>query len=142
MVTSGNTTTKNFSLLGQSAISYAYDALGRLIGVTDSLGDTATYQYDAVGNLLSIGRYSSAQISIIGFAPTHGTAGSQVTIYGTAFSPTPSSNTVTFNGTSATVTSASTTQLVVTVPAGASTGAIGVTAPSGSTTSSSVYSIP
>lgn len=141
-VTVGNTTTKNFSLLGQSAISYAYDSLGRLIGVTDSLGDTATYTYDAVGNITAIGRYSSSSVSVIGFAPSHAAAGAQVTIYGTAFSATPSSNTVSFNGTSATVMSASTTQLTVTVPVGASSGTIAVTSPSGSATSANVFSIP
>ena len=52
----------------QSAIQYVYDDLGRLIGVVDPGGDTATYQYDAVGNILSTGRHSSTQVSIISFS--------------------------------------------------------------------------
>ncbi len=50
-VSSGSATTVNFSLSGQSVITYSYDELGRLVGVVDSLGDAAGYSYDAVGNL-------------------------------------------------------------------------------------------
>ena len=113
-------------------ITYIYDRLGRLIGVVDPAGDTAVYHYDAVGNLTSISRQSSALVSVIDFNPASGPVGTAVTIYGTGFSPTASENTVTFNGTAASVSSASPTQLVVSVPAGATTGSIGVTAPAGS----------
>ena len=53
-VTTGNASTSDFSLAGQSIISYTYDSLGRLIGVADSLGGAATYTYDAAGNLILI----------------------------------------------------------------------------------------
>lgn len=102
-VSAGNTTTANFSLPAQSVISYAYDSLGRLVGVSDSQGGAATYAYDSVGNLLSIVTNPSSQVSIMGFVPTSGTAGTIVTISGTAFSATPSQNTVLFNGTAATI---------------------------------------
>jgi YD repeat-containing protein len=122
-------------------IVYVYDRLGRLIAVVDPASDTAVYHYDAVGNLTSISRQSSALVSVIDFNPGSGPVGSTVTIYGTGFSATPSSNTVTFNGAAATVSSASPTQLVVTVPAGATTGAIAVTAPAGSATSSTAFTV-
>jgi YD repeat-containing protein len=122
-------------------ITYIYDRIGRLIGVVDPAGDTAVYHYDAVGNLTSIARQSSALVSVIDFNPAGGPVGTSVTIFGTGFSPTPSENTVTFNGTAAAVSSASPTQLVVTVPAGATTGSIGVTAPAGSASSSAPFTV-
>src|SRR5581483_6408757 len=64
-----------------------------------------------------------------------------VTLVGTGYSATASQNTVTFNGTAATVTSATTTQLVVTVPTGATTGPIAVTTPNGSATSSTPFTV-
>ena len=140
-VSSGGSTPANFSLATQSVISYTYDARGRLVGVSDGLGNTATYQYDAVGNLLSIGRNSSSQTSILAFSPTSGPVGTTVTISGTAFSTDSSQDSVSFNGTAATVTSASSTQLVVTVPSGATTGTISVTAPSGTATSSQTFTV-
>src|SRR5262245_57239545 len=120
----------------QSAIQYVYDALGRLIAVIDTNGDTAVYHYDAVGNLLSIDRHASSQVSIVSFTPGSGPIGATVTIFGTGFSATASQDTVRFNGTTATISTASTTTLVVTVPGGATTGTISVTAPAGSATSS------
>ena len=122
-------------------ITYIYDRLGRLVGVADPGGDTAVYFYDAVGNLTSISRQSSASVSVIDITPASGPVSTAVTIFGTGFSPTPSENTVTFNGTAAIVSSASPTQLVVPVPAGATTGPIGVTAPGGSASSSTPFTV-
>jgi len=122
-------------------ISYVYDDLGRLVAVTDPNADTATYSYDAVGNVVSISRYNSSQLSIIYFTPSSGTVGTTVTIFGTAFSPTPSQNTVQFNGTTASITSATSTQLVVTVPSGSSTGPIKVITSAGSVTSTKSFSV-
>jgi Concanavalin A-like lectin/glucanases superfamily/IPT/TIG domain len=65
--------------------------------------------------------------TIISFSPTSGQVSSTVTITGTNFSTTATENTVKFNNTTATVTSASSTQLEVSVPAGATTGKISVT---------------
>lgn len=141
-ITAGVTTTVNLSLNSTpsgNTIAYVYDELGRLVGVTDPAGETATYKYDAVGNLLSVTRQGSTQVSIVEFTPNSGVSGTAVTISGTGFSTTPSQNTVKFNGVTAAVTSATATQLVATVPAGASTGTISVTSPSGSATSSSSF---
>jgi YD repeat-containing protein len=127
--------------LAQGGVQYVYDDLGRLVGVIDGNGDSATYRYDAVGNLLAIERHSASVVSIISFSPGHGAIGATVTIAGTGFSPTPGLNTVTFNGTSAAVSSATANQLVVTVPSGATTGTISVTAPAGSATSADPFAI-
>ncbi|HZE71919.1 MAG TPA: IPT/TIG domain-containing protein [Pyrinomonadaceae bacterium] len=124
-----------------SDITYVYDELGRLVAVIDSAGETAVYTYDAVGNLLSISRFNSSVVSIIHFSPNKGPVGTPVTIYGTSFSTTASQNTVTFNGVAATVTSASATQIVTSVPAGAATGPISVTSPTGSATSTNPFTI-
>jgi YD repeat-containing protein len=140
-VTVGNTTTANFALPGQSTITYTYDELGRLIGTQDSQSDAVTYQYDPVGNLLSISRNQSSQVSIMGFIPKSGPLGTTVTISGTAFSSTPSQDSVSFNGTQATVTSATSTQLVATVPSGATTGTISVTSPSGTASSTTSFTV-
>lgn len=127
-VGSGGTVTQNFALQGPGStpITYSYDNLGRLIGVTDQSGDTATYNYDAVGNITSIGRRSSSQVSLISIAPPSAHVGDTVTLTGTGFSSTPSQNTVQFTGGTAVASSSSATQVVATVPAGASTGAVAV----------------
>jgi YD repeat-containing protein len=142
-VTSGNTTTQNFSLtaVGSQPISYVYDQLGRLTAAIDQAGNVAGYSYDAVGNILSISRGSAQQLSVITFSPNSGPVGTSVTIYGTAFNTTPSQNTVKFNGTTATVTSATVTSLVVSVPSGATTGTVSVTTSAGTATSTASFTV-
>jgi YD repeat-containing protein len=127
--------------VAQNPITSEYDAAGRLVGVIDSTGNAAAYQYDATGNILSIKRYTSSQISLLTFAPISGAVSSTVTISGSGFSATPGQNTVKFNGTVATVTSATTTQLVASVPSGASTGTISVTSALGTATSSGPFTV-
>lgn len=68
---------------------------------------------------------------VSGFTPAKGVAGSQVTITGSRFSATAAGNVVRFNGVTASVVSATTSQLVVTVPSGATTGPISVTTSGG-----------
>jgi YD repeat-containing protein len=140
-VTSGNNTTVNFNLSGQSAITYNYDESGRLVGAVDSLGDAAGYSYDAVGNLLAISRNHSNQTAILYFTPQSGPVGTSVTISGTAFSTNSSQDTVAFHGTNATVNSATATQIVTTVPTGATTGPITITTPNGTATSSMSFTV-
>jgi YD repeat-containing protein len=137
-VTLGSTSAANFSL-SQERIVYVYDPLSRLRAVIDVSGQTATYAYDAVGNLLGISRYNSSQASVVEFTPGSGLVGTSVKIFGTGFSATPSQNTVTFSGTPATVLSAAPTQLVAMVPSGATTGPIGVSAPSGAASSANSF---
>ncbi len=131
----------SIALNAQSGVSYVYDDLGRLIGVIDASGNSAVYHYDAVGNLTSIDRYTASQVAVFAFSPRQGPIGTTVTIRGSGFSATANQNTVTFNGTAATVSSATTSQLVVTVPTGATTGSIGVTAPNGSASSATSFSV-
>ena len=65
-----------------------------------------------------------------------------VTIYGGGFSPSPSQNAVSFNGTAAaSVQSATATQLVVPVPAGATTGPVAVSTSLGSATSREAFTV-
>ncbi len=143
----GGTTTSNpvyvlvngASQTGANSVSYAYDDLGRLVAVTSPTGEAATYSYDSVGNLLSITRTGSTQVSIANATPGSGTVGTEVTIYGTGFSNTPGQNGVRFNGVATAVISATATQLVVKVPAGATTGTIAVVTPSGSATSATSF---
>ena len=78
----------------------------------------------------STGNFTVAP-TITSFTPTSAPIDTIVTITGTNFSATASSDTVQFNGTAATISSASTTQLVVTVPWGSTTGPICVQVSSG-----------
>src|SRR5207249_9392305 len=91
--------------------------------------------------LLTIARQSAAVVSLLNFTPKSGLVGTTVTLYGTGFSTT-GQNTVTFfNGKVATVTSATATQIVTSVPAGATNGPITVTTPTGSATSSTSFTV-
>ncbi|WP_343205910.1 IPT/TIG domain-containing protein, partial [Rhodanobacter sp. MP1X3] len=121
------------------ATSYVYDANGRVVAVTQNTGVSAQYTYDAVGNLVQVGQVAAGQLAIFAFTPTHGSAGTSVTVYGQGFSATAGANLVSFNGTAATVSSATATQLVTTVPVGASTGAITVTTGGQTATSSTPF---
>lgn len=60
-VSSGQATVVNFTLTGQTTITYGYDELGRLVSVNDPANGAATYTYDPVGNILSISRTSENQ---------------------------------------------------------------------------------
>ena len=69
----------------------------------------------------------SAQSPVVsGISPAEGPLATQVTITGTGFNDTLSLDTVFFNGKQAVVTSATSTQLVVTVPPQAGTGVVSV----------------
>ncbi|HZR02484.1 MAG TPA: IPT/TIG domain-containing protein, partial [Burkholderiales bacterium] len=79
--------------------------------------------------------------TISGFSPPSGAAGTSVTITGTNFDPNIANDAVAFHGTSAVVTSATSTQLVATVPVGATTGTIKVTVGTKSVTSSASFTV-
>ncbi|MGZ3767517.1 MAG: IPT/TIG domain-containing protein, partial [Mucilaginibacter sp.] len=69
--------------------------------------------------------------TITGINPASAAAGTSVTIAGTNFDATVANDVVKFNGTVAIVTSATTAQLVVTVPAGGTSGDVTVTTSGG-----------
>jgi len=71
-------------------------------------------------------------VTISSMTPTSGNIGSSVTIVGTGFSATAVNNAIAVNGVPATITSASTTQLVFTIPPTATTGTVLVATSSGS----------
>ncbi|MFJ2640412.1 RHS repeat-associated core domain-containing protein [Streptomyces sp. NPDC087511] len=105
---------------------YAYDAAGRLVGVTDPGGETARYRYDEAGNRLGVDRFASSTLSVLSVVPVRAAAGAKVTLSGTGFSTTAADNAVSFGDKAATVTFATATRLVVTVPAGAADGKVSV----------------
>jgi len=89
------------------------------------------------------GTFSIPTATITGFTPTSGPRGTTVTVTGTNFDPTPTNNLLRFNGTTAAVTSASTTQLVTTVPYGATTGPISLSVSGAAIVSSSTnFTVP
>lgn len=122
-------------------VQYIYDPAGRLTGVIDQNGNAAEYVYDASGNITSILRPAAGSINVLGFSPALGPVSANITITGTGFSATASQDTVKFNGTAATVVSATTTQIVATVPTGATTGTISVTSPTGTATSIQSFTV-
>ncbi|WP_414450022.1 IPT/TIG domain-containing protein [Burkholderia sp. 22PA0099] len=128
-----------FSLPSQAAVQFAYDLSGRLVQATDDNGAAVQYQYDAAGNLLGVQQVSSGSIAITTFAPITGPVGTLVTISGAGFDATASNNSVTIGGVSSQVVSATNSQLVVSVPAGAVTGPIVVSDSTGSATSQSNF---
>ena len=127
--------------LNNGPVNYLYGDIGRLAAVIDVNGKAAEYSYDAVGNIVSLSRFTAAQVSIVDFAPENGPVGAPVTINGTGFSTTAAQNTIKFNGTVAVVTSATNTQLQVVVPTGAASGPISVTSPTGSATSTGSFTV-
>ncbi|WP_325432472.1 IPT/TIG domain-containing protein, partial [Dyella sp.] len=112
----------------QAQTTYVHDASGRVVAVTQSDGTTQQYTYDTLGHPSQVtASIAAGQLAMFAFAPTHGVAGTQVTIQGQGFSSNAASDTVSFNGATATVLSASSNQLMVGVPGGATTGPISVT---------------
>jgi sugar lactone lactonase YvrE len=69
----------------------------------------------------------SGPVTITGISPTHGAAGTSVTISGTGFSATSTNDIVKINGVLTQVSSAAENSLVVSIPVKAGTGAITVT---------------
>lgn len=116
------------SLVQAQSTSYVYDANGRVVAVTASNGTSVQYSYDTLGHTDQVGAsLAPGKLAIFAFMPSHGEAGTQLSIQGQGFSSTAANDTVSFNGTVATVLSASATQLLTTVPSGATTGPISVT---------------
>jgi YD repeat-containing protein len=136
------TTTVTFALEPEPVgpVLYAYDGLGRLVQITDPAGEFAVYRYDAVGNLLAIDRPGGG-VAISAFMPNSGPVGASVTISGGGFGAAVGENVVTFNGTAAPIQSATPTQLIATVPAGATTGPIGVSTLAGSAQSRAPFTV-
>ncbi|GAB4033603.1 hypothetical protein GCM10028774_17200 [Spirosoma jeollabukense] len=69
-----------------------------------------------------------AKTTITGIDPASAPVGSTITVSGTNFSTDPASNTITIGGVQATIVSATSTSLVVVVPAGAASGPVSVSA--------------
>ena len=123
---------------------YVYDDNGRLHIVIASNGEAAIYTWDPAGNPISITRSNdpNATVRITSFTPGNGAPGTTVTINGTGFSSTAGQNIVRFNGVAAVVNSATTTQIVTSVPVRATSGPLTVTTPAGSAISPVTFIIP
>ncbi len=135
-------------LLGPTAASadqaqYLYDEQGRLVGVIDADGNTAVYLYDEVGNLLAIRRFAAGDsgVGIFLLSPSSALVGAQVQIRGFGFGSVPTDNQVKFNGVPATVLAATTSSLLVTVPAAATSGPVTVTSANGTATSPQAFTV-
>lgn len=120
---------------------YAYDAAGRLVGVTDPSDETARYRYDEAGNRLGVDRFASSTLSVLSVVPVRAVAGAKVTLSGTGFSTTAANNAVSFGGKAAVVTSATATRLTATVPTGAVDGKVSVTVGGSSAQSSESFAL-
>ncbi|WWL67607.1 IPT/TIG domain-containing protein [Burkholderia pseudomallei] len=121
---------------------YVYDANGHVVAVTATNGTSVQYGYNPLGYPSQASTpIAAGQLATFAFMPTHGVAGTQVTIQGQGFDSHAANDTVSFNGVVASVNSASATQLVATVPNGATTGPIHVTVGSQTTTSATSFVI-
>jgi YD repeat-containing protein len=118
-------------LRAQSPVTfrYFYDDAGQLSRVLDSSGNLVQYTYDLSDNITQVTRSSIAAgaWSILNVTPATAPTGTTITIQGQGFSTTPSLDVVTVNGVALTVVSATTTTLVVKVPANATSGTISLT---------------
>ncbi len=123
------------SSMPAQAVTYIYDALGRVAGEVSPSGDAAVYTYDATGNITSISTIHKTQLSLMTITPGSGAVHSPVTIYGTGFSATASQDTVKFNGTVAKISAATANSITTEVPSGAATGPIALTTPAGTVVS-------
>ncbi|HEV2954387.1 MAG TPA: IPT/TIG domain-containing protein, partial [Candidatus Dormibacteraeota bacterium] len=117
-------------------ISHIYDAAGRLSAVVDPNADAAVYNYDQVGNVTSITRYPASTLSVLGFSPSSGGAGTAMLIRGTGFA---AGDQVSFGGVIAAAQVVSSTQITTNVPAAATTGKVTVTGGASTATSSAVF---
>jgi hypothetical protein len=81
-------------------------------------------------------------LTVASFTPTSGLVGSDVTLTGTGFSTTLTDDVVKVNGVAAVVKSATATQLVITIPAGATTGPITVEVKDGKVTTANFTVTP
>ena len=128
-------------LSGCGRIGYAYDAAGRLAGVSNQDGSTASYTYDATGNTTGVQNTGTQSVWVQSIVPARGPVGIPVTITGGCFSSTPGDHVVRFGSVEATVTQASPQRLVAVVPPGAETGAVSVTKGGITGTSSAAYTV-
>ncbi|AXY74205.1 hypothetical protein D3H65_09565 [Paraflavitalea soli] len=112
---------------GMPAVSFTVitaDSMTAQVG----LGATGSVVVSAPGNTASRAGFTYADPpAITSFTPSSGPIGTSVTIIGTNFRPVTGENIVMFGSLRATVTAASSTSLIVTVPAGATAHNITVT---------------
>ncbi|HBA73741.1 MAG: hypothetical protein A2X82_16455 [Geobacteraceae bacterium GWC2_55_20] len=111
-----------------SKTGYNFPNVRIFVGEADAMGQTSIYGIPAV--------------SISGFTPSSAIPGGTVTITGSNFSTNPTSNQVCFGTQCTTPYSATSTQLLVTVPCGAQNGPISVSTGSQAAFSSTSFTVP
>lgn len=129
---------------GQAAASVIVESSTRLRATTpaNAAGIVGVTVRTDAGEATLPASYTFAAAPVISsFAPLAARAGSTVTINGSNFEPLAADNEVRFAGAPAQVLSASATQLLVAVPAGASSGRITVTTIGGTATSSADFTV-
>lgn len=109
------------------ATTYVYDANGRMVVVTNGVGDSARYVYDQMGNLSRVESLLANDLAIYSFSPSRGGAGIPIKVWGSGFSTIVGENSLYFDGVPATITEATATEITTVVPAQATTGPISVT---------------
>jgi hypothetical protein len=116
--TNGSITTASFAVKVELTTGGGPGSLS--IGDLDGDGKADLAVTNLADNTISVIRNNPLGPPIISiFSPASGSVGTSVTISGSNFSATPANNVVVFGATRATVTAATSTQLTVTVPAGA-----------------------
>ncbi|CAJ4015347.1 IPT/TIG domain protein [Burkholderia pseudomallei] len=121
---------------------YVYDANGRIVGMASNNSTSVQLGYNTLSQTNQVSApLSAGQLAIFSFMPTHGEAGTQVTLQGQGFDSNAANDTVSFNGTPATVLSATATQLVASVPSGVTTGPISVTADGHTASSTTPFTV-
>jgi YD repeat-containing protein len=112
-----------------TSFRYFYDDANEIFRVLDSTGTLIEYVYDAAGNITQINRSTVTPnaLSIFNITPLSGSWGNTITIYGQNFSAIVGNDVVKINGLTVSILSATSSQLVILIPANATTGQITVT---------------
>ena len=133
--------TASLSVSAQQANTtrYVYDDNGRLHAVITPTGEAVVYEYDPAGNIISIQRLAADALALFAFSPQEGLPGDHVTFTGVGIGTGLTS--VSFNGATARIISATSSNVVAEVPAGATTGPVTIVTTHGSVTTTTPFTL-
>lgn len=135
----GFTAASSVSFNNTTATSVSVDSDTQITATVPSGATTGAISVTTAAGTATSSTNFTVTLSVTGFSPFSGPAGTSVTITGTGFT---GATAVSFNGTSATFTFNSDTQIMATVPSGATTGPISVTATGTASSASNFTVIP